>query len=207
MVYTSLVPKLSFPVRMKIERKAFFVLIKLPERASTKTWVSIMELRVLAHLQSTYTQLSPLYLLSTLYITHVINYSRPSTAFPHYKWWKAGRGLGTRLPPLLSPLPYMEKDREWGWGSNPMTSHDVILWHPMKAITDLEMHTWRWWWQNASLTTKIYHIFLTINRMYVGQHTWCWWWNITSLTTKIGHIFLTILDLSKIISHNSIPNE
>ena len=136
-----------------------------------------------------------------------LTYSRPSTAFPHYKWWKAGRGLGTRLPPLLSPLPYMEKDREWGWGSNPMTSHDVILWHPMKAITDLEMHTWRWWWQNASLTTKIYHIFLTINRMYVGQHTWCWWWNITSLTTKIGHIFLTILDLSKIISHNSIPNE
>ena len=32
-----------------------------------------------------------------LYVTHVINYSRPSTAFPYCKRWKAGRGLGTRL--------------------------------------------------------------------------------------------------------------
>ena len=80
-------------------------------------------------------------------------------AFPYCKWWKAGRGLGTRLPSLLSPLPYMEKGQEWGWGSNPMTSHDVILWHPMKVITDLGMHTWCWWWQNASLTTKIDHIY------------------------------------------------
>ena len=30
-----------------------------------------------------YTQLSPLYLLSTLYVAHMINYSRPSTAFSH----------------------------------------------------------------------------------------------------------------------------
>ena len=34
--------------------------------------------------ESAYAQLSPLYLLSILYITHVINYSRPSTAFPYY---------------------------------------------------------------------------------------------------------------------------
>ena len=41
--------------------------------------------------------LSPFYLLSTLYVTHMIKYSRPSTAFLYCKWWKAGRGLGTRL--------------------------------------------------------------------------------------------------------------
>ena len=35
--------------------------------------------------------------LSTLYITHVINYSRPSTTFPYCKRRKAGWGLGTRL--------------------------------------------------------------------------------------------------------------
>ena len=33
---------------------------------------------------SSYAQLSPLYFLSTLYVTHMINYSRPSTAFPYY---------------------------------------------------------------------------------------------------------------------------
>ena len=31
------------------------------------------------------------------YVTHVINYSRPSPAFPYWKRRKAGRGLGTRL--------------------------------------------------------------------------------------------------------------
>ena len=31
------------------------------------------------------------------YVTHVIKYSRPSTAFPYFKRRKAGRGLGTRL--------------------------------------------------------------------------------------------------------------
>ena len=39
------------------------------------------QLRAWAHQQSAYPQLSPLYLLSTLYITHMINYSRPSPAF------------------------------------------------------------------------------------------------------------------------------
>ena len=50
-----------------------------------------------AHLQSANAHLSPLYLLSTLYIIHLRNYSRPSTAFPYCKRQKAGRGLGTRL--------------------------------------------------------------------------------------------------------------
>ena len=40
-------------------------------------------------------------LLSTLYVTHVINYSRPSPAFLFCKRWKAGWGLGTRLPTTL----------------------------------------------------------------------------------------------------------
>ena len=53
---------------------------------------------ILLAVWTTYTQLSPLYLLSTLYITHVIKYSRPSTTFPYCKWRKAGWGLGTRLP-------------------------------------------------------------------------------------------------------------
>ena len=53
--------------------------------------------RAWAHRRCAYTQLSPLYLLSTLYVTHVIKYSRPSTTFPYCKRWKAGRGLGTRV--------------------------------------------------------------------------------------------------------------
>ena len=59
------------------------------------------------HQQSTYAQLSPLYLLSTLYVTHVITYSRPSTAFPYCKQPKAGWGLGTRLSWywVLQPSP------------------------------------------------------------------------------------------------------
>ena len=65
-----------------------------------------------------YAQLSPLYLLSTLHITHVDklfqalyrcshasvglaqarpNYSRPSTAFLYCNRRKAGQGVGTRL--------------------------------------------------------------------------------------------------------------
>ena len=43
---------------------------------------SITQLRAWAHRRSAYAQLSPLYLLSTLYITHVIKYTRPSWAGP-----------------------------------------------------------------------------------------------------------------------------
>ena len=50
-----------------------------------------------AHRRSAYTQLSPLYPSLYPYVTHVMNYSRPSTAFPYCKRRKAGRGLGTRL--------------------------------------------------------------------------------------------------------------
>ena len=53
--------------------------------------LSITQLRAWAHRRSAYAQLSPLHLLSTLYVTHVIKYSR------HCKRRKAGRGLGTRL--------------------------------------------------------------------------------------------------------------
>ena len=47
--------------------------------------------------RSAYAQLSPLYPSLYPYVTHVINYPRPSIAFPYYKRRKAGRGLGTRL--------------------------------------------------------------------------------------------------------------
>ena len=66
---------------------AFNSALKLPDRAPTKTRLHIsidMQLHAWAHQQLTYAQLSPLYLLSTLNVTH-INYSRPSTTFPYRK--------------------------------------------------------------------------------------------------------------------------
>ena len=74
---------------------------KLPEWAPTKTWpcvLSAMQLRGWGHRRSAYAQLSPVYLLSTLYMSLTINYSRPSTAFSYSKQQKAGWGQGTRLP-------------------------------------------------------------------------------------------------------------
>ena len=68
-----------------------------------RLWIDT-QLCAWAHRQSAYAQLSPLYLLSTLYVTHVINYSRPSTAFPYRKRRKAGRGLGTRLLNSITQL-------------------------------------------------------------------------------------------------------
>ena len=52
------------------------------------------------------------------YVTHVINYPRPSPAFPYCKLWKAGRGLGTRLVlglcRFFSDVILMEvPDRNW----------------------------------------------------------------------------------------------
>ena len=76
---------------------------KLPERVPVKHRFvycrlhNYGQLRAWARQWSAYAQLSPLYLLSTLYVTHVIKYSRPSTAFPYFKRQKAGRDLGTRL--------------------------------------------------------------------------------------------------------------
>ena len=73
---------------------------KLPEQDPSKARLcvlSITQLQAWAHRRSAYAQLSPLYLLSILYVTHVIKYSRPSTAFPYFKRRKAVRGLGTRL--------------------------------------------------------------------------------------------------------------
>ena len=74
---------------------------KLPERAPTKKQLRVLsivdQLRAWAHRRSAYAQLSPLYPSLYPYVTHVINYSRPSPAFPYWKRRKAGRGLGTRL--------------------------------------------------------------------------------------------------------------
>ena len=73
---------------------------KLPEWGNTKARLrvlSITPLRAWAHRQSAYAQLSPLYLCSTLYVTHVIKKTRPSPAFPYCKRRKAERDLGTRL--------------------------------------------------------------------------------------------------------------
>ena len=71
------------------------------ERAPTKKLLRVLsiidQLRAWAHRRSAYTQLSPLYPSLYPYVTHVINYSRPSPAFPYWKRRKAGRGLGTRL--------------------------------------------------------------------------------------------------------------
>ena len=58
--------------------QVFFVLIvqvKLSEWAVTKTQLcvlSITQLQTWGHQRSAYAQLSPFYLLSTLYVTHVI---------------------------------------------------------------------------------------------------------------------------------------
>ena len=60
---------------------------KLPERAPTKKKLRVLliidQLRAWAHRRSAYAQLSPLYRSLYPYVTHVINYSRPSPAFPY----------------------------------------------------------------------------------------------------------------------------
>ena len=74
---------------------------KLPERALTKKQLHVLsiidQLRAWAHRRSAYAQLSPLYPSLYPYVTHVINYSRPSPTFPYWKRRNAGWGLGTRL--------------------------------------------------------------------------------------------------------------
>ena len=79
------------------------------ERAPTKKQLRVLsiinQLRAWAHRRSAYAQLSPLYPSLYPYVTHVINYSRPSPAFPYWKRRKAGRGLGTRLG-LATQLNY-----------------------------------------------------------------------------------------------------
>ena len=67
-----------------------------------------MQLRVWAHRQSAYAQLSPLILLSTLYVTHLINYSRLSPALLYCKRRKAGQGLGMRVCDLQIPEIHMD---------------------------------------------------------------------------------------------------
>ena len=73
---------------------------KLPEWAPTKTQLCVLwiaQLHPCAAWQSAYAQLSPLYLLSIPYVTHVINCSRFSPTFLYRKWRKDGQNLGTRL--------------------------------------------------------------------------------------------------------------
>jgi len=73
---------------------------KLPERGPSKARLRVLSIMQLRHVQawarrrSAYAQLSPLYLLSTLYVTHVIKYSRPSTAFPYFQVTKSWAGPG-----------------------------------------------------------------------------------------------------------------
>ena len=86
-----------------------YCLNKLPEQGphgpieARLSVLSIMQLRAWAHrrpcLRSIKSSLCS-YLLSTLYVTHVIKYFRPSTAFPYSKQRKAGWGLGTKLRKL-----------------------------------------------------------------------------------------------------------
>ena len=49
------------------------------------------------------------------YVTHVIKYSRPSTAFPYFKRRKAGRGLGTRLRPRLIRAKKWKTINRFSW--------------------------------------------------------------------------------------------
>ena len=60
-------------------------------------WLVDCTTTCMAHWRSDYAQLTPLYLLSTLSITYVLNYSRHSPTFPYGKHQKDGRGLGTSL--------------------------------------------------------------------------------------------------------------
>ena len=82
--------------------------------------LSIMPLGAWAHRQSvyTYSHLSPLYLLSIPYITHVIKCTRPSPAFPYCKRRKAGQG------------------REWGY-SNSCATIPLIMY--FNHLTTLEV--------------------------------------------------------------------
>ena len=74
--------------------QVFFALIvrkNCQNRLLLKNSYDIHQLRAWAHRQSAYAP------FSLPYVTHVINYSRPSPAFPYLKRRKTGRGLGTRL--------------------------------------------------------------------------------------------------------------
>ena len=85
---------------------------KLPERVPTKTQLRVLsiidQLRAWAHRRSAYAQLRPLYPSLYPYVTHVINYSRPSTAFPYCKRRKAGWGLGTRLVTTMKTIVFQD---------------------------------------------------------------------------------------------------
>ena len=70
---------------------------KLPESAPTKHGYVDSATTCMAHWRSTYAQLGPLYLLSTLSIAYVLNYSRHSPTILYGKQQKDGRGLGIGL--------------------------------------------------------------------------------------------------------------
>ena len=110
------------------------ILIQLQKRMANKTGLHYLTVRQTAatctvnyattsvgastiSLCSTKSSLSSLY----LYVTHMMNYSRPSTAFLYYKQWKARRGLGMRLGLVGSDqinqssqvTHYLHKTRHW----------------------------------------------------------------------------------------------
>ena len=87
--------------------------------------VELLQLREWTHRKSAYAQLSPFYLLSTLHVTHVINYSRPSPAFPYCKRWKAGRGLENTII-LSSFLVDDPRVKLRGWLTYPVPRSSLI---------------------------------------------------------------------------------
>ena len=74
---------------------------KLPEQAPTKTQLRVLsiidQLREWAHRRTTYAQLSPVYPSLYPYVTHVINYPRPSPAFPYCKATVSWVGPGNEV--------------------------------------------------------------------------------------------------------------
>ena len=74
--------------------------------------------------------LRSLYLLSTVYVTHVMNYLRPSTVFPYCKRWKAGRDMGTRLSGEVKwgNTKYMSNNHVVSFSNT--TTHGLVNYHP-----------------------------------------------------------------------------
>ena len=109
-----------------------YCLNELPEWGPTIAWLcvlSIMPLWAWAHRRSAYAQLY-LYICSTLHVTHVIKYTRPSPAFSHCKRRK-GQGLGTRL--MISCINYFL--------SALLLSHQPMYLHPSKSYTGTKCKT------------------------------------------------------------------
>ena len=98
---------------------------KIPSR--TQLCLLQLHIHVWAHGQSAYAQLSPLYLLSMLYITHVIKYSRPSLAFPYYtyeSWLGLRNGVTKNNTQLYMVCHYSDTS------SDVQVKFVTKIWHP-----------------------------------------------------------------------------